>query len=103
MGRGPRFWFPLALLGFTEIGLVAVQLLARRSRAEDEAANLLLEPSVPPGTTEYSRALRFPLEDFHSGGTGLPAGPGWLVALGVVLAGTAVWYAWVRRPVRTGW
>ncbi|GHG26083.1 MULTISPECIES: hypothetical protein [Amycolatopsis] len=103
MGRGPRFWFPLALLGFAEIGSVAVQLLARRSRAESESANLLLGPSVPPGTTEYGHALRFPLDDFHTMGTILPTGPAWLVTLGVVLVGTAVWYAVARRPVRIGW
>ncbi|WP_410675619.1 hypothetical protein [Amycolatopsis sp. cmx-4-68] len=102
MGRGSRFWFPLALLGFAEIGLAAARLLSRRSRAEDESANLLLGPAVPPGTTEYSRALRLPLDDFHSAGRGLPAGPAWLVALGVVVAGTAIWYALARRPVRTG-
>ncbi|EOD70294.1 hypothetical protein [Amycolatopsis vancoresmycina] len=102
MGRGPRFWFPLALLGFAEIGLATAQLLARRSRAESESANLLLGPAVPPGTTEYSRALRMPL-DFHTEGTGLPIGPAWLVALGVVVAGTAVWYAVARRPVRMAW
>jgi hypothetical protein len=103
MGRGPRFWFPLALLGFAQIGTVAVQLLARRSRSESESANLLLWPVVPPGTTEYSRALRFPLDDFHTMGNVLPAGPAWLITLGVVLAGTAVWYALALRPARTGW
>ncbi|MEV4056926.1 hypothetical protein AB0J55_37465 [Amycolatopsis sp. NPDC049688] len=102
MGRGPRSWFPLALLGFAQIGLAAVQLLARRSRAESESANLLLRPAVPPGATEYSRALRMPL-DFHVGGSGLPNGPGWLVALGVVVVGTAVWYALTRRPGRMAW
>ncbi len=35
-------------------------------------------------------------------GAGLSAGTAWLVALGVVLAGTAVWYALALRPVRTG-
>jgi hypothetical protein len=103
MGRGPRFWFPLALLGLAQVGSAAVQLLSHRSRAESEAANLLLEPVVPPGTTEYSRALRFPLDDFHTVGSGLPTGSAWLIALGVVLAGTAVWYALALRPVRTGW
>ncbi|MEU5263542.1 hypothetical protein [Amycolatopsis sp. NPDC021455] len=103
MGRGSRFWFPLALLGFAEIGLAAVQLVARRSRAESEAANLFGPYSAPPGTTGYSQAFRLPLDDFHTVESGLPAGPAWLVALGVVLAGTAVWYALALRPVRTGW
>ncbi|MEU0531104.1 hypothetical protein [Amycolatopsis tolypomycina] len=85
MGRGPRFWFPLALLGFAEIGLAAVQLLARRSQAQAEAANLLLRPAVPPGTTEYSRALWLPLDDFHTTGNPLPSGPAWLVALGLLV------------------
>ncbi|WP_199199276.1 hypothetical protein [Amycolatopsis sp. CA-128772] len=102
MGRGPRFWFPLALLSFVQIGLAAAQLLARRSRAESASANLLLAPAVPPGAIEYGRALRMPL-DFHTGGSGLPAGPAWLVALGVAVAGTAVWYALARRPARPGW
>ncbi|WIX89718.1 hypothetical protein [Amycolatopsis sp. DG1A-15b] len=103
MGRGPRFWFPLALLGFAEIGLAAVQLVARRSRAESESANLLIGPySVPPGVTEHSQAYQLPLDDFRRVESGLPAGPAWLVALGVVLAGTAVWYALALRPVRTG-
>lgn len=98
MGRGPRYWFPLALLGFTQIGLAAVQLLARRSRAQAEAANLLLRPAVPAGP-----AYRFlSQDDFHVGGRDLPAGPAWLVALGVVVLGTAGWYAVARRPVRTG-
>jgi hypothetical protein len=102
MGRGPRFWFPLALLGFAEIGWAAVQLLSHRSRAESESANLLLQPAVPAGATEYSRALWLPANDFHVPGAELPAGPAWLIALGVVLVGTAAWYARALRPVRTG-
>lgn len=102
MGRGPRFWFPLALLGFAQLGSVVVQLLWRRSRAESESANLLLAPAVPPGATEYSRAQRWPL-DFHVGDSSLPAGPVWLVTLGVAVLGTAVWYAFARRPGRVGW
>jgi hypothetical protein len=102
MGRGPRFWFPLALLGFAEIALAAVQLVARRSRAESEYANLFGPYSLPPGVTEHSQAFRLPLDDFHVVESGLPVGPAWLVALGVVLAGTAVWYALALRPVRTG-
>jgi hypothetical protein len=101
MGRGPRFWFPLALLGFAQIGLAAAQLLSRRSRGEAESANLLLRP-VPPAGPTYSRLRWLPLDDFHESGQGLPTGPAWLVALGVVLAGTAVWYAAALRPVRTG-
>ena len=101
MGRGPRFWFPLALLGFAEIALAAVQLLSRRSRAQAESANLLLGPAVPAGPT-YSQAQWRPLDEFYEFGRGLPEGPAWLVALGVVLAGTAVWYAVALRPVRTG-
>ncbi|MET8995446.1 hypothetical protein [Amycolatopsis sp. NPDC004169] len=102
MGRGPRYWFPLALLGFAQIGAVTVQLLWRRSPAESESANLLLSPAVPPGATEYSRALQWPL-DFHVGDSSLPAGPVWLVTLGVAVLGTAVWYAFARRPGRVGW
>ncbi|WP_410592079.1 hypothetical protein [Amycolatopsis sp. lyj-23] len=101
MGRGPRIWLPLALLGFAEVGLAAARLLARRSRAEDEAANLLLRPAVPAGPT-YGYAQFLTQEDFYSGGADLPAGPAWLVALGVVVLGTAVWYAFALRPVRTG-
>ncbi|WP_410570148.1 hypothetical protein [Amycolatopsis sp. cmx-4-61] len=100
MGRGPRFWFPLALLGFAEIGLAAAQLLARRSRAEAEAANLLLRP-VPAGPT-YGRLQWMSQDDFHALGGDLPTGPAWLVALGLVVLGTAVWYAVALRPVRTG-
>ncbi|MDX3186896.1 hypothetical protein PV458_00625 [Streptomyces sp. MN03-5084-2B] len=103
MGRGPRFWFPLALLGFAEIGLAAAQLVARRSRAESEAANLFGPYSVPRGETEYSQAIRLPLDDFHTVERGLPVGSAWLVTLGVVVVGTAIWYALARRPVRTGW
>jgi hypothetical protein len=101
MGRGPRFWFPLALLGFAQIGLAAAQLLSRRSRGEAESANLLLRPAPSTGPT-YSQLRWLPLDDFYKSGRGLPEGPAWLVALGVVLAGTAVWYAVALRPVRTG-
>ncbi|MET8851920.1 hypothetical protein [Amycolatopsis sp. NPDC004625] len=103
MGRGPRTWFPPALLGFAQIGLAAVQLLSRRSPGESVSANLLLAPAVPAGATEYSRAYSLPLADFHTAGSGWPAGPLWLVALGVAVVGTAVWYALARRPVRLGW
>jgi hypothetical protein len=102
MGRGPRFWFPLALLGFAQIGLAAAQLLSRRSRAQAESANLLLGPAVPPGATQYSRLQFRPLDEFYALGPGLPGETAWLVALGVVLAGTAVWYAVALRPARTG-
>jgi len=102
MGRGPRFWFPLALLGFAEIALAAVQLLSRRSQAEAQSANLLLGPVVPPGATEYSRGYFLSQGDFHAWGAGLPAETAWLIALGVVVAGAAVWYAIALRPARTG-
>ncbi|MDQ7804681.1 hypothetical protein Q5425_13110 [Amycolatopsis sp. A133] len=102
MGRGPRFWFPLALLGFAQIGLAAAQLLSRRSRAGSESANLLLGPLVPAGATQYSRLQFRPLDEFYALGPGLPGETAWLVALGVVLAGTAVWYAVALRPARTG-
>lgn len=102
MGRGRRFWFSPALLGLTQIGMVAVQLLSRRSPAQDRTANLLLGPALPSGTREYSQAQWLSLDDFYSVGRGLPTGPVWLVALGVVLLGTAVWYAVALRPVRTG-
>ncbi len=99
MGRGPRFWFPLALLGFAEIGLAVAQLLARRSQAQADAANLLLRPAEPA-----SRGLQFLTQDqFYALGPGLPTGTAWLIALGVVVLGTAVWYAVTLRPVRTGW
>ena len=101
MGRRPRFWFPLALLGFAQIGLAAAQLLSRRSRGQAESANLLLRPVPPTGPT-YSRLQWLSQDDFSATGRGLPAGPAWLVALDVVLAGTAVWYAVAVRPVRTG-
>jgi hypothetical protein len=103
MGRGSRSWFPPALLGFAQLVMVAVQLLSRRSPAEDESANLLLGPAPSTGVTEYGRAQWLPLDAFPAQGRGLPSGPAWLVALGVVLVGTAVWYAVARRPVRTGW
>ncbi|MGW3997129.1 hypothetical protein [Amycolatopsis sp. NPDC004772] len=97
MGRGPRFWFPLALLGFAEIGLAAAQLLARRSRAQAEAANLLLRPATPA-----SPRLQFLTQDeFYALGPGLPTEIAWLIALGVVVTGTAIWYALALRPVRT--
>src|SRR3954471_3927720 len=101
MGRGSRSWFPLALLGFAQLVMVAVQLFSRRSPAEDQSANLLLGPASPAGA-EYGRAQWLTLDAFYSLGRGLPTGPVWLVALGVVLAGTAGWYAVPRRPVRTG-
>jgi hypothetical protein len=101
MGRGPRFWFPLALLGFAQIGLAAAQLLSRRSRGQAESANLLLRPAPPTGPT-YSRLQWLSQDAFYATGRGLPTGPAWLVALDVVLAGTAVWYAVALRPVRTG-
>lgn len=103
MGRGPRFWFPLALLGFAEIALAVAHLLARRSRAESEAANLFLVPGAPSGAIEYSQLKFRPLDEFFELGRGLPVGPAWLVALGVAVAGTAVWYALARRPIRIGW
>jgi hypothetical protein len=102
MGRGSRSWFPLALLGSAQIGMVAVQLVSRRSPAEDESANLLLGPA-PSAGAEYGRTQWLTQDAFSSLGRGLPTGPVWLVALGVVLAGTAVWYAAAMRPVRTGW
>ncbi|WP_208630441.1 hypothetical protein [Amycolatopsis kentuckyensis] len=102
MGRGPRFWFPLALLGFAEVGVAAAELLARRSGAEAESANLLLHPVVPTGPT-YGYAQFLTQDEFFAHGRELPDGPAWLVALGVVLVGTAVWYAVASRPVRTGW
>ena len=40
MGRGPRYWFPLALLGFTQIGLAAVQLLAARAADQGRPASI---------------------------------------------------------------
>ena len=103
MGRRPVFWFPLALLGIAQVGMAAVQLLSRRSAAEGESANLLLGPAPSPGATEYGRAQWLTQDAFYSLGRGLPAGPAWLVALGVVLVGTAVWYAVALRPARTGW
>ncbi|KDN16893.1 hypothetical protein [Amycolatopsis rifamycinica] len=103
MGRGPRFWFPPALLGFAEIALAAVQLLSRRSQAQAESASLLLGPAVPPGATEYSRGYFLSQDDFYAQGPGLPGETAWLVALGVVVLGTAVWYALALRPVRKGW
>ncbi|WP_206793506.1 hypothetical protein [Amycolatopsis sp. MtRt-6] len=96
MGRGP--WFPLALLGFAEIGLAVTQLLARRSQAQAEAANLLLRPAAPAAT----RPQFLSQDDFYALGPGLPTETVWLVALGVVVLGTAVWYAIALRPVRTG-
>jgi len=102
MGRGPRFWFPLALLGFAEIALAVAQLLARRSQAQADAANLLLRPAVPAGPA-YGYAQFLSQDDFYAGAGDLPTGPAWLVALGVVVIGTAVWYAVAVRPVRTGW
>jgi hypothetical protein len=102
MGRGPRSWFPPALLGFAQIGMVAVQLLSRRSPAQDESANLLRGPAPPTGATEYGRAQWLSQDAFSALGRGVPTGTAWLVALGVVVVGTAVWYAVARRPVRTG-
>src|SRR3954469_15523698 len=103
MGRGPRFWFPLALLGFIEIAVAAVHLLARRSQAQAESANLLLGPAVPPGATEYSQAQFLSQDAFSAWGPGLPGETAWLIALGVVVAGTAGWYAVALRPARKGW
>lgn len=103
MGRERRFWFPLALLGLTQIGMVALQLLSRRSPAEDQSANLLLRPAAPPGVAQYGRAQWLSQDAFYSLGRGLPTGAAWLVALGVALIGTAIWYALALRPVRTGW
>ncbi|GLY39123.1 hypothetical protein Amsp01_051470 [Amycolatopsis sp. NBRC 101858] len=102
MGRGSRSWFPLALLGIAQVAMAAVQLLSRRSAAEGESANLLLGPPSA-GAPEYSRAQWLSQDAFYSLGRGLPTGLLWLGALGVVLVGTAVWYAVVRRSVRTGW
>ncbi|GAB3152091.1 hypothetical protein GCM10027258_52460 [Amycolatopsis stemonae] len=98
MGRG-RYWFPVALLGFAQLGMVAAQLRARRSPAEWQSPDVLLRPQ-PAG---YG-ALQFLTQDpLFTPGPGLPAGPAWQVALGVAVLGTAVWYAVVLRPVRTGW
>lgn len=102
MARAPGFWFPLALLGIAQIGMAAVQLLTRRSAAEGESANLLLAPPSA-GAPEYSRAQWLTQDAFYSLGRGVPTGPAWLVALGVALLGTAIWYAVTRRPARTGW
>ncbi|MGK3203054.1 hypothetical protein [Amycolatopsis sp. MEPSY49] len=102
MGRGRRFWFPLALLGLTQIGLVAVQLLSRRSPAEDQSANLLLRPS-PTGAAGYGRLQFLTQGPLFTPGPELPAGPAWQVALGVAVLGTAIWYWFALRPARTGW
>ncbi|SEF32391.1 hypothetical protein SAMN05421837_106205 [Amycolatopsis pretoriensis] len=106
MGRGRRFWFPLALLGLTQIGMVAVRLLSRRSPAEGEFVNIVSLPMSQENlraTADIGRGQFFTQDPFYAPGAGLPAGPVWLVALGVVLLGTAVWYAVALRPVRTGW
>src|SRR3569833_1097470 len=101
MGRGARSCAPLALLGPAQTGMAAVQRASRRSPAEDESANLLLGPA-PAAGAEYGRTQWLTQDAFSSLGRGLPTGPVWLVALGVVLAGTAVWYAAAVRPVRIG-
>ncbi|MCR6486787.1 hypothetical protein M8542_28560 [Amycolatopsis sp. OK19-0408] len=102
MGRGPRFWFPLALLGFAQVGIVAAQLLARRSEAQAESANLLLRPVVAPGAQVYSQAQFLSQDTFYSLGYDLPTGVVWQVALGVVLIGTAIWYTFALRPAHPG-
>ncbi|MEU7790054.1 hypothetical protein [Amycolatopsis sp. NPDC049159] len=110
MGRGPRFWFPLALLGFALIGAAVVRLLSRRSPAEGDAVNLVSGPLEQQhlgtggvGGTGYPATQFFTQDTYYAAGAELPAGPVWLVALLVVVAGTAVWYALALRPARTGW
>ncbi|WP_225440019.1 hypothetical protein [Amycolatopsis eburnea] len=108
MGRGPRFWFPLALLGFAQIGLAVVRLLSRRSPAEGDSVNLVFGPLEQQlgtggvGGTGYPAPQFLTQDTYSAAGAGLPAGPAWLVALGVVLAGTAVWYWFAVRPVHRG-
>jgi hypothetical protein len=85
MGRGPSFWFPPALLGFTEIGLAVAHLPACRSGAEAGSANLLVgPPRVPDGATVYSQAEFRPLDEFFELRRGLPGGLAWLVAFALV-------------------
>ncbi|MBE1496505.1 hypothetical protein H4696_003605 [Amycolatopsis lexingtonensis] len=109
MGRGPRYWFPLALLGFAQLGLAVVQLLSRRSPVGASVnVGALLTPGRSLGTggvggTGYAQLQWLSQDDYYAPGAGLPAGPLWLGALGVALAGTAVWYALALRPARTGW
>ncbi|MFJ7215567.1 hypothetical protein [Amycolatopsis sp. NPDC098790] len=106
MGRGQRFWFPLALLGLAQIGMAAVQLLARRSPAEGQFVNIVSLPMSQENlhaTADIGRGQFLTPDPFYAPGAGLPTGPVWLVTLGVVLLGTAIWYAVAARPVRTGW
>ncbi|MEV4147847.1 hypothetical protein AB0J40_29560 [Amycolatopsis sp. NPDC049691] len=106
MGRGRRFWFPLALLGLTQIGMAAVQLLSRRSPAEGEFVNIVSLPMSQENlraTADVGRGQFLTQDPYHAPGAGLPAGPVWLIALGVVLLGTAIWYAAVLRPARLDW
>ncbi|WP_328617613.1 hypothetical protein OHS18_16195 [Amycolatopsis sp. NBC_00355] len=113
MGRVPRFWFPLALLGFAQIGMVVTQLLARRSPAEGHFVTMFSLPMSQEnaraadgiGRPRYS-AQWLTQDDFYAPGAGLPEGPVWLVALDVVLLGAALWYALslrrAGRAVHTG-
>ena len=106
MGRGRRFWFPLALLGLTQIGMAAVQLLSRRSPAEGEFVNIVSLPMSQENlraTADTGRGQFLTQDPYYAPGAGLPAGPVWLIALGVVLLGTAIWYAAVLRPARLDW
>ncbi|WP_290058525.1 hypothetical protein [Amycolatopsis solani] len=108
MGRGPRYWFPLALLGFALIGMAAVRLLLGRSPAEGDSVNYSFGPLEQQlgtggvGGTGYPAPQFLTQDTYYAAGAGLPDGPAWLVALGVVLAGTAVWYWFALRPARTG-
>jgi hypothetical protein len=111
MGSAPRHWFPLALLGFAQIGVVVTRLLARRSPAEGHFVNLIFLPMSQEnrhatgsiGGTGYGGTAQWLTQnDFYAPGPGLPAGPVWLVALGVVLVGVAIWYAVRLRPAHVG-
>lgn len=96
MGRGPRFWFPLALLGFAQLGTASVRLMSTRGPAR----RLWDFGDYSPN---YARLEFRASDDFHVFDPALPTGLMWLVALGVAILGTAVWYGVTRRPARIGW
>jgi hypothetical protein len=103
MGRRPRYWFPLALLGFVQLGMAAAGLLASRSPAESASVTLITGPVPAPDSAGYGRSQFLTQDPYFAPGAGLPPGPAWQVALAVAVLGTAIWYAVSLRPARRGW
>ncbi|MFD9892356.1 hypothetical protein ACFWY9_23695 [Amycolatopsis sp. NPDC059027] len=92
----PRYWFPLALLGFAQLILVAAEM-PRANGSFGYFANVREYPM----TESTAVAVRVSAPYGWSG-----AGTGWLWVLAAAVLGVAIWYFVLARragsPPRTG-